>query len=67
MKTKISNCSSIGKFMILVGIMVGIPMLVILFYPTEVVYICNFISPSMSSVFVGLLMCIFAKIGGQRF
>ncbi|MEG1527557.1 MAG: TrkH family potassium uptake protein [Clostridia bacterium] len=55
----------LGMFMIPVGILCLIPLLILPFYPSEVIYARNYIIPGVSSIFIGFLLFLLIK-GKQR-
>lgn len=61
MKKMFSNCSSAGKLMIIIGLLMMIPLIVLPFYPNELVYASAFIIPAMLSIGLGLIACLFFK------
>lgn len=61
LKRKLSDFSSYGKLMILIGILIFTPVLVVFFYPEDLTYIISFILPAFLSVLLGLLVCLIGK------
>lgn len=56
-----SDCSSCGKQMLLIGGLVGAPLIILPFYPEEVQYAPAFLYPALISVVLGVLVCVFGK------
>jgi trk system potassium uptake protein TrkH len=61
MKRKFSECSSCGKLMVLVGVLVAVPLIVLPFYPGDAVYARTFALPSFSSILLGAAICLLGK------
>ncbi|MEA4927827.1 MAG: TrkH family potassium uptake protein [Candidatus Limiplasma sp.] len=61
MKQNRMKCSSIGKFLILTGILIALPLLTLPFYPQECQYASAYYIPAIGSAVIGLLICIFRK------
>lgn len=61
MKLKIVGGHNCGKLAILIGLLVGIPLFVLPFYPEEIQYAASFLIPSIASILFGLLICFLAK------
>ena len=57
MKRKVSDYSGVGILMILIGILVGTPLLFFFFYPQDTRYVWAFLIPSLSSVLLGITVC----------
>lgn len=61
MKKTFSNCSTVGKLMVLVGLFILAPLAVLPWYPGELPYWWHFAVPGGGSALLGLLVCIFGK------
>ena len=61
MSRKMSECSSIGKMMIMIGLMVLASILVLPVFPQDIQYASAFVIPGGGSILLGLLLCIFGK------
>lgn len=61
MKKIFSDCSSCGKLMLLVGMLVAAPLAVLPFFPEDRIYAGCFATPAGISILLGLLVCAFAK------
>ncbi|MBE6904807.1 MAG: TrkH family potassium uptake protein [Ruminococcaceae bacterium] len=61
MKRRFSDCSSCGKLMLLVGVLVAMPLLVLLFYPDDRIYAWSFAVPSLGSVLLGTIICLIGR------
>lgn len=59
----LKGISIMGKMMVLEGCILLVPLLVIPFYPKEIVYSFKFLIPSLSSILLGLL--VFQKKKGK--
>lgn len=57
----LSDRSSLGKLAIFIGLFVLAPIIVLPFYPHESGYAINFIVPGLSSILLGIILCIFCK------
>jgi len=53
----LENSNPIGKLVILIGLLVGMPAAMILFFPEEARYLPAFLLPSLGSMLLGLLIC----------
>ena len=62
---RLSEVSSYGKLMFLVGLLIATPLMVLPFYPQESGYIYAFLIPSSISLLLGLLVCIFSPQSGK--
>lgn len=58
MKKIAYNCSSYGKLMLLVSMIIIVPILVVPFYPEDAKYISSFLIPSFVSAVLGLAICV---------
>lgn len=61
MRRKFSECSSVGKLMLIIGLFVIAPIFILPWYKSDSKYILSFIIPGGSSIILGLLTCIFGK------
>ena len=61
MRKMISDSSSVGKLMLLIGTFVLTPIILIPAYPEDKIYFWDFVLPSSASILLGLLICIFKK------
>jgi trk system potassium uptake protein TrkH len=61
MKKKLLDCSNYGKLMVLIGFLVAIPLLTILFFPSDKAYFYNFAIPAVISILFGLISCFIGK------
>ena len=57
----LSDCSSYGKLMLLIGGLVAAPLIVLPSYPEELRYALAFLYPALISAAFGALVCIFGK------
>jgi trk system potassium uptake protein TrkH len=53
--------SNFGKLIIIIGILIGIPLMVLPFYMEEVKYAASFLIPSLLSIIIGAFLCIVLK------
>ena len=53
--------NDIGKLIIVVGLIVLVPLCILPFFPEEVNQAWTFLVPGLSSIFCGLLVCLFGK------
>ncbi len=53
--------NNFGKLILMIGILIGIPILVLPFYPEEIIYTDSFLMPSLGSIILGSLLCILLK------
>lgn len=60
MKNYLSSSNNLGKLMILIGGLVAVPLIVIPFYPQDIIYAKAFIIPSLLAIVIGLIMCKFS-------
>ena len=61
MKRSFSNCSTVGKLMVLIGAFVIAPLVVLPWYPEESGYWLDFLLPGGASVLMGVLLCLFGR------
>ena len=61
MLKKISDSSSIGKLMLLIGSFVITPLIILFWYPEDMKYAPYFLIPGGISIILGTLICIFGK------
>ena len=61
MKKRFSNCSTVGKLMMLIGAFVLTPLLVLPWFPQDTVYWVYFVIPGGASMLLGLLICLFGR------
>ena len=61
MKKYWSDSSSIGKLSILTGLFVAVPLLILPWYPDDRQYLLAFLIPSLSSILLGLIICVCGK------
>lgn len=61
MNRALSDCSSVGKLMLLIGGLVAAPLAVLPFYPQEGRYAPAFLCPALVSAVLGALVCLFGK------
>ncbi len=66
MKIKYSNCSTIGKLMIVIGLLVMVPLVILVFYQNEIMYASSFLIPAFISIGLGTLMCLFIPSNEQE-
>lgn len=64
---KFSNCSNSGKLMLLIGLLVGTPLIVLPFYPEDMSLTFSFLFPSFGSMIVGCVACLFGRRDDSRF
>lgn len=60
---RFSEYSNCGKMMILIGLLVGVPMIVPFFYTENIECIASFAFPSVFSILLGIIVCRFIKSG----
>jgi trk system potassium uptake protein TrkH len=53
--------NNFGKLILMIGILIGIPILILPFYPDENIYAISFLVPSLVSVILGSILCIVLK------
>lgn len=58
MKFKFSDYSNCGKFMVLVGMLVAMPLVVLPFYPEDEIYAPSFAVPAVFSILAGIVVCL---------
>lgn len=51
------NANNFAKLMILIGILVGVPLLLLPIYPEDVRYTVSFLIPSLGSIVLGIILC----------
>ena len=51
-----------GKFLILIGILLLVPLSIVLFYPEDIKQVYAFIIPSFVSIIIGFVICYFNPI-----
>ena len=61
MKKYWSDSSSIGKLSILIGLFVAVPLLILPWYPDDSQYLLAFLIPSLSSILLGVIICVCGK------
>lgn len=61
MAKKITNCSSYGKLMLFLSIIIAAPIFVVPFYPQDAKYIIFFLIPSVILVTIGIVICYATK------
>ena len=61
MKKSFSNCSTVGKLMVLIGAFVIAPLIVLPWFPQDAGYWLDFLLPGGASMALGLLICLFGK------
>ena len=61
MKNYFSNCSIVGKLMVLIGGLIIAPLMVLPWYPEDSIYWLDFLIPGGASFLAGLLLCRFCK------
>lgn len=61
MSKKWRDCSTVGKLMIMIGLFVLSPVVVLLYYTDEMHFASAFFIPSLFSIGLGLLVCLFSK------
>ncbi|MCL2136789.1 MAG: TrkH family potassium uptake protein [Coriobacteriia bacterium] len=62
----LSDGSAYGKLMIFVGLLFFVPLLVIVFFPDEIMYAPAFLLPAVSSVVLGYLVCYLTHQNQER-
>ena len=58
---KMKDCSSRGKLMIMIGLLVTAPLAMVPFYPGDMGYAVYFLLPGLVSILAGGLVCAFGK------
>ena len=67
MKKFIYEERSIGKLILLIGVLLAVPLLVLPFYPEDAVYIPAFLIPALFSILLGLgIGCLLYTSSGMR-
>lgn len=66
MARRISSSSNCGKMMVLIGVMVGIPLLILPFYPQDLPYLWDFLIPSAGSILLGAVLCLTVRQNGDN-
>ena len=61
MKKSFSNCSTVGKLMVLIGALILFPLVVLVWYPEDSGYFTSFLIPGGASVLLGIAFCLFGK------
>lgn len=61
MRKERKDYSNIGKLTILIGILILCPLIVLPFYPEDIVHAPNFLIPGLGSILLGILICLFLK------
>ncbi len=61
MYKKWSEVSSYGKLMVLIGILVIVPLLGLPYYSSDSIYIVSFLIPSILSIGLGSVVCVFGR------
>ncbi len=52
------NCNNCGKLILLIGLLLAVPLIVLPFYPDEVQLAPSFLIPSITSIILGLVLCL---------
>ncbi|MEG0919727.1 MAG: potassium transporter TrkG [Bacilli bacterium] len=63
MSRSLKDYNDNGKLMILIGLITLLPLIVLLFYPSEISLAWTFLAPGVGISFLGLLVCLFSKKG----
>ena len=58
---RIKESSNRGKLMMLIGLLVAAPLALLPFYPEDCGFVWAFVGPSLFSLSVGALVCLFGK------
>ncbi len=66
MKKLIREERSVGKLILLIGILLAVPLLVLPFYPSERHYAVSFLIPSVFSILLGIGIGLFPKKAPQK-
>lgn len=61
---RIKEVSNRGKLMMLIGLLVAAPLIMLPFYPEDCGFVWAFAGPSLFSLAVGALVCLFGKRDG---
>ena len=61
MKRTFSNCSTVGKLMVLIGLFILASLAVLPWYPEDSIYWLDFLIPGGFSAGLGLLICFFGR------
>ena len=61
MKKYWSDSSSIGKLSVLIGLFLAVPLIILPWYPNNRQYTVSFLVPSITSIIIGLLICVWGK------
>jgi len=64
---KFSNCSNYGKLMFLVGLLVAVPLIVLPFYPADIIYTLSFALPALGSIITGSIACLVGRRDDGKF
>ena len=60
MREFFAGSNNYGKLILLVGLLIALPLVIVLFYPSETQYIPAFLVPATTSILLGLAVCMFA-------
>ncbi len=66
MKRSFSNCSTVGKLMVLIGILIIAPLIVLPWYHEDGKYWLDFLLPGGVSAIIGILLCLLVKCDNDR-
>ncbi|MEG2909788.1 MAG: hypothetical protein RR945_11235, partial [Erysipelotrichaceae bacterium] len=56
MKCKYKEGNDFGKLVMIIGVLMAVPLLMIPFYPGDIVYAFDFIVPSLFSIVFGYIL-----------
>ncbi len=62
----IATSSNYGKMTILIGLILAVPIIVLPFYPEEAQYFSAFFIPSIVTIIIGFLICLFGSKSNNR-
>lgn len=62
-----SNRSNLGKFMMLIGLLVTVPLIILPFNPEDMVHTSSFLFPALGSIFAGSMACLAGKNEDSKF
>lgn len=67
MKKILGSSNYYGKFILLIGFLIAIPLLVIPFYPMDGKDAMSFLIPAVFSIILGSLICVYGKVKVSEF
>ena len=61
MRRVLNDCSSYGKLMMIIGMLVFVPLFMIPFFPSDTSYTMAFAAPALFSMLLGCVICLLGK------